>query len=317
MRSLLLCLCICACRPSGGSTTRGQRGVASFAYRATPGCQDGCDLERNFLAADGAHQLLSVSGATFASVASSAPGVATFSLVPDGVEAVTALPGDTDLQLLDAGGGEVDRVTVHVAAVATFDFDRGWTGDGPILVAGVPITIAPITKRDAGVRILLGANAIRFTASGTLSSLGPTPPLDPAAPASILETLIVQGTAGQGALHAENGTQMLDLPFTVVALDDLTKLGAVVTGSYLGSGGGSVDSPVQWTASTAAGPVYGASCAWSVSDPSVLIDVVEPPTHLALAATGSLVFKMTKPGSFNAICTLGRLTVTVPLKRDS
>ena len=41
-----LFLLLCACH-SSGNWTKGQKGVASFAYRASPGCEDGCDLERN------------------------------------------------------------------------------------------------------------------------------------------------------------------------------------------------------------------------------------------------------------------------------
>jgi hypothetical protein len=316
MRSLLAVLACTACH-SSGTWTKGQRGVASFAYRASPGCEDGCDLETHAIAGDGAHQIVAFSGATFASLGSSAQQVASFMKNGDNIEVVTAAPGDADLMLLDAGGTEIDRVTVHVAAVAQFDFMTGWAGSGPVVLEGIPITTAPITKRDSGVRILLGASAVHFSVSGTLTSLGAPPPTDPAAPPTILESLVVQGTAGSGAIHAANGSQTLDLPVTVVTVNDLNKLVAGVQGSYLGSGGGTVDSNVTWQVSSAGGLVYGASCTWTVSDPSVLMDNMQPANQLDREATGFLVFKMSKPGTFMATCKVGSLSVSVPLKRDS
>jgi hypothetical protein len=311
-----LTLLLCACS-SSGFWTKGQKGVASFAYRASPGCEDGCDLERNYVAADGAHQLLAVSGATFASVTSSAPNIASFAVASGDVMETTGMAGDADLTLLDAGGAVVDRVTVHVASVATLDFTHGWVGNGPIILEGVPITLAPVTKHDSLVRVLLGTDGVHFTVSGTLTSLGAPPPSDPNAPGNIIESLVVQGTRGSGDVVGANGGQSFDLPFTVVQVADLTDLKAFASLPYLGQGGATVDTPVSWTAATAAGLVYGTSCAWTVSDPSVLIVPVQSPTRLDLAPTGQVTFRMSKPGDFTATCTLGRIVVTIPLHRDS
>jgi hypothetical protein len=311
-----LTLLLCACS-SSGSWTKGQKGVASFAYRASPGCEDGCDLERSYVAGDGAHQLVAVSGATFASVTSSAPTVATFAVASGGVMATTGMAGDADLSLLDAGGALVDRVTVHVAAVATLDFTRGWMGNGPIVLEGVAVTLAPVTKHDSLVRVLLGTDGVHFTVSGSLTSLGAPPPSDPNAPGNVIESLVVQGTRGTGDVVGANGGQSFDLPFTVVQVADLTDLKAYASLPYLGQGGATVDIPVSWTAATAAGLVYGTNCAWTVSDPSVLIDPVQSPTQLDLDPAGRVTFRLSKPGDFTATCTLGRIVITVPLHRDN
>ena len=159
-------------------------------------------------------------------------------------------------------------------------------------------------------------DAVRFSTSGTLTSLGP-PPSDPAAPGNIIESVVVQGTAGTAGLNAVNGSQSFDLPVAVVPLNGLSMLTAEVHGTYLGAGGGTVDSPVTWNVFSPTGQVFGATCAWSVSDSSVLIDNLQPANKLDLPPTGSVTFKMSRPGMFTATCTIGGLMVQIPLKRDS
>jgi hypothetical protein len=314
MRSLMLIVLCGACSQSG-KTTLGKNGRASFAFRATPGCEDGCDLESNAVAADGAHQILAVTGADFATADSSAPAIATFSKTSNGVEAVTGMPGDAELILRDAANAEIDRVTVHVVAAATLEFTRGWQGAGPIILENLPITIAPVTKRDGSIRILLGTGAVHFTLTGPLMSLGVPPPNYPEAPGSVIESLLIQGTAGSANLHGQNGAQSFDLPVTVAALADLNKISGSISSAFLGEAA-IVEAVVQYTVSTPAGAVFGPKCAWSVSDPSVRIKSELPNDRLDHSPSGATTFTFAKSGQFTATCTVGRLMLPVTLKYD-
>ncbi len=269
------------------------------------------------MAAEGAQQIISVNGPAFVQVSSSDSTIATFTKMDSNVAAVTAAAGDADLILADGSGTEIDRVTVHVAAVGQLDFQQGWSGSSPLILENVPITIAPITKRDAGARILLGSGAVHFVVSGNLMSLGPTPPVSASAPQSVIESLVIEGAAGAGDLTATNGTATFDMPVTVVSLTDISKLEAESVGSVLGSGGASVDTGVSVTASTDSGAVYGAACAWAVSDSTVEVVITDTTDQLDRPAVGGVTFKMTKQGSFTATCTLGRLSTIIQLKRDS
>jgi hypothetical protein len=301
---------------SSGTSTRGQHGRDSFAYLATPGCEDGCNLQDFSVAADGAQQLMQVTGASFAAVSSSADAIASFSLSGQNVLMTTAMSGDADLVLGDGAGSEVDRVTVHVADVAELEYTRGWSGNGPIVLENVPITFGPVTKLDAGNRTLLGAQAVHFQVSGTLSALGAPSPA-PNAPPTILESIIVSAAAGSGDLTGKNGSQSFDIPMTAVTLNDLTMLTATVGESVLGSGGATIDTPVAVNAATPAGSVYGPTCSWAVSDPSVEVVITSNADQLQGPPTSGATFKLTKDGTFTATCSIGRLTAVVPLKRDN
>jgi hypothetical protein len=310
VRSLILFTLVFGCS-SSSSFTKGKKGRANFAYRATPGCEDGCDLDRNAVVSDGATQLLLVTGDAFTQVSSSAPAIASFMKTADGVVATTGMAGDVDLILQDAAGGEVDRVTLHIVAASKLLYTAGWQGAGPIVVENVPITMAPVTKKDADLHILFGHGAVRFTATGMNATPAASMPND------ILESIVVQGAAGSANLNLANGAVSVDIPFQIVSVNDLTKLDAAVTGTVLGPTGTTVDSPVEWTVSTPAGQVYGASCAWSVSDPSVQIVVTGTSDQLDQSPSGNATFKMSRAGTFTATCTVGKLTAMLPLKRDS
>jgi hypothetical protein len=312
---LLVAACSSACS-SSGTSTRGQHGRDSFAYLATPGCEDGCNLQQFAVAADDAQQEMQVSGAAFAGVSSSADSIASFTLSGGQVSMTTAMSGDADLILSDGAGTEVDRVTVHVVDVAELEFTKGWSGSGPLVLESVPITFGPVTKLDAGNRTLLGAQAVHFQASGTVSLMGAPSPA-PNAPPTILESMIFQAAAGTGDLTGQNGSQSFDIAVTAVTLNDLSMLTATVGESVLGSGGATIDTPVAVNAATPAGNVYGPTCSWAVSDPSVEVVVTGNADELQGPATSGATFKLTKDGTFTATCSIGRLTAVVPLKRDN
>jgi hypothetical protein len=300
-----------------GTSTRGKDGHASFAFVALPGCASGCNLEDSSVASDGAEQLILVrleGGRSYASTMSSAPQVATFT-GPDGngdVVARTAQPGDADLVLLDGAGGEVDRVTVHVAATAFLYFDNGWTGGGPVILAGATICGVEVEKHDAARRLLLGAGAVRFTVDGTLTSLGPPPA--PPGPVSVVESVRFSGQRGQGTLTGQSAEARLAVPVTVVALNDLSGLHAMLKATALGPNG-TADAFVETSVSAGAPLVYGTDCAWTVSDPSVQILPQVTADHLALPPAADVTFRMTKSGQFSATCTVGPLNVTMPFSR--
>jgi hypothetical protein len=303
---------------SAGNSTRGKDGRASFAFVAVPGCAGGCNLEDSSVASDGAEQLIRVQldgGRRYASTMSSASQVATF-VGPDpngNAVAHTAQPGDADLVLLDGAGAEVDRVTVHVAATAFLYFDSGWMGAGPVVLSSTPVTGVEVEKHDAARRLLLGTGAVRFTVDGTLTLLGPTPPSP--GPASIVESTRFSGQPGQGTLVGQSAQARLSVPVTVLALSQLSELQGTLGSTMLGPNE-TFDAIVETTVSAGTALVYGTSCVWTVSDPSVQILPQAAPDRLSRPPAGDVIFRMTKSGQFSATCTVGPLTVTVPFSRN-
>ncbi len=64
----------------------------------------------------------------------------------------------------------------------------------------------------------------------------------------------------------------------------------------------------------AQGPVYGANCDWTTSDPSVTV-TDHTPDHFDSAPTTTTEFTLAKRGAFTATCTIGSASATVPLER--
>jgi hypothetical protein len=312
-----LALCVCAGCSGAGTSTRGKDQHASFAFLAQPGCTDGCNLEDSSVASDGATQLILVNldgGRSYASTMSSAPQVATFT-GPDGngnVVVQTAQPGDADLVLLDGAGVEVDRVTVHVAAAAFLYFDSGWAGANPVVLAGTPIYGVDVEKHDAARRLLLGTGAVHFSVDGTLTLLGP--PAPSSGPVSVIETVRFSGQPGLGTLAATSAEASLSVPVTVLGISVLSGLHATLTATMLGPND-TVDALVETNVTAGADLVYGTTCVWTVSDPSVQILPQATPDHLSRPPNDDVIFRMTKAGKFSATCTVGPLTVTIPFSR--
>jgi hypothetical protein len=316
MRLLTLVGCVAVCGCAGGTSSRGQNGHSSFAYLALPGCADGCTLERFRLAAGGARQTIRVTvdaGWVLAGVSSSAPDVATFTLDGTSVHVTTGMPGSVNLELLDPAGTTFDRTTIGVNEVSKLDSTVGWSGAGPQVLAGVRVTSGEISKLDLENRVLLGAGAVQFTLGGGLAAAAQ--PMLPTAPENAIETLDFVGTTS-GTLDASLRSAHLGYPVGVVAATDLTQVHLHQTALMIGEGG-VPEAYVESTLSTDVGPVHGASCGWSLPDPSVQIRSDQPATHLGEPPTNVTIFRLTSVGTFTVSCSIGRINVGLPITRPN
>ncbi len=285
--------------------SEGQLGHASFAWQE---CLFGCSVTDNPMAAAGAQADIAVSlanGYSFNQLRSSNPAVASFSLGGSNgldVSAVSAAPGQTQLQLLDSAGKLVDQVTVTVTATAKLAVTQGWTGAAPLVLEGSTQTFH-VTTEDANDHTLIGTGAVSFAI---------TDPLQHESQLVFGDTYAFSGHAGSGTITASTPSTTRVQPVTVVPLTALTGLSATVLPNTTDSGG--VHGNVDVVADSATGAVYGAHCGWTVDDPSVVMQS-ESTTTLESPAKSTTLFLLNQPGTFSATCAIGAVSTTVTLHR--
>lgn len=288
-----------------GARSEGQLGRASFAWQE---CLGGCSVTDNPMAAGGARAEISVSlasGYSFTQLRSSNPSVATFSLGgANGLDivAVSAAPGQTQLQLVDAAGKTVDQVTVTVTATAKLAMTQGWSGAAPLVLEG-STQLFHVTTVDANEHTLVGTGAVTFELAD---------PLQHADGLVLGDAIAFSGHAGAGTLTARTATATRTQPITVVPLAALTGLtGSVGANSSDASG---VYANVDVVADSSAGAVYGASCGWTVDDASVVVQS-QSVASLEAPAKSSTRLLLRSPGTFHATCAIGAVSTTVQLHR--
>jgi hypothetical protein len=296
MRTLVLSVLVAglpACWAAGGSGGGGA--TAKFAFA---NCSGDCGLDNHPLAAGGARTLIHVSGAGYTDVRSTNPAVATFAPSNADIAATSGTPGQTSLQLLDAGGGVVATATVTVVPTVELRVNHGWTGSAPLVLAG-STQVFHVTTVGADGNVTRGDGAVAFTIGGTLA-----PAVAPLSGDSIAFT----GTPGDGSIRADCPDATVAQPITVVAAADLTGLDANV-----------IPQPndtaiVSIVPQSAGGGVYAGPCAWQTSDPSVtLASEVGPSLDLG---PGTLsFFNLNRAGTYTATCTLAGKTAMVTLQR--
>jgi hypothetical protein len=289
------------------SRTGGQLGHASFSYEE---CLFGCATSDSSLAAGGARAVIDVSlasGYSFAAVRSTSPAVATFTIgggSGTAIDVLSGAPGTTQLQLVDANGRIVDQTAINVAPTATLKFTRGWSGPVPLVLAGTP-QFFHVTTTDGGGHTTIGTGSVAFTLAGTLM---PTASFELGG-----DSFGFAGTPGSGSVIAttqSGATARLDV--NVLPADSPTSLTANNHGTTVDSSGSFAT--VDVTANSAAGPVYGAQCTWTTSDPSVTVRS-QTAASLEHAPVATTQLNLGKPGSFIATCTIGGNMVAVPVKR--
>ncbi|MFT3695628.1 MAG: pilus assembly protein N-terminal domain-containing protein [Kofleriaceae bacterium] len=203
--------------------------------------------------------------------------------------------GETDLILLDANGGEIDRWTVHVVPTDTLrsDADLGT----PLVFPGGPV-VWHLTTFTAG-QGTIGTGAVSFTLTGVEAG-------------SLDE---VDDFGGDEVLfHGATGSVDATAPYTaaahldVVAVDPaaLTQISpsAVVIDGTGGTGLFS-DTSVAITVKANGVPVYGANCTWS----NLKGLSVGTPQFGGLG--GDSAFEYTfdgPPATYMPICTVGPLS---------
>ncbi len=290
-----------------GCMTRseGQLGHASFAWQE---CLGGCGVADNPMAAGGAHAEITValaSGYGFSQLRSSNPSVATFSLQGGNgldIDVVSGAPGQTQLQLLDAGGKLVDQVAVTVTATAKLAITQGWMGAAPLVLEGSLQTFH-VTTEDASSHTLVGTGAVSFDLPAPLAR----------ADAIVFgDSVAFTGHAGAASIAARTPTTTLTQPITVVPASAIANIAAVVKPNTSDANG--VYANVDVTANAAAGAVYGATCTWSVSDASVVVQS-QAAASLESPAIASTRLLLKSPGTFGATCTIGAVSTSVQLHR--
>jgi hypothetical protein len=288
-----------------GTRSEGQLGHASFAWQE---CLFGCSVTDNPVAAGGARASISISlanGYSFQQIRSSNPAAATFALAGSSglrVDVVSGTPGQAQLELIDAHGKLVDQVTVTVTATAKLAQQQGWAGTAPLVLEG-SAQVFHVTTKDANNHTLIGTGAVSFTLT------------DPLAKNDALvfgDALGFTGQAGSGTVTARTDAVSLVQPITVVPLAALTGVDATVQANTTDNTG--VYANVDAVAKSAAGPVYGAQCDWTISDPSVVLQL-QTASSLESAPKASTRFQLKSAGSFSATCAIGSVSTTVQLHR--
>jgi hypothetical protein len=303
-----------ACDPFAGGDNEHPTPVTGKLF--FPSCTDEtCEPDDWNLAAGGAHTTI-VANVPFASVASSNPSVATFSVF-DGnleIEAYTGSPGSTQLDALDETGQVVASATVVVEATASLQLGGGPNSiPNPALVLeGAPQLFHVVTK-DADGRSTRGDGSVAFQLTGTLSNA--VLPIDG-------DEVGFVGTPGAGNITATCPNASITEAITVVPAAAITSLQTGYTtgigslgpnvSSFTAAGDGTVS--VVVTATSANGEVYAGPCAWTTSDPSVTL-TTQLASSLDLDPNTISVFEINRAGSFTATCTLAGLSATVTLNR--
>jgi hypothetical protein len=289
-----------------GGKSEGQLGHASFAWEE---CLFGCSVTDNPMAAGGAHAEISVSlanGYSFTQVRSSNSAVATVALGGSNglnLAVASASPGQTQVQLLDAGGKLVDQVTVTVTQTAKLAVTQGWSGAAPLVLEGSTQTFH-VTTVDANNHTLIGTGSVAFAMTDPLQHVD----------AAIVfgDSYAFSGHAGSGTITASAPATSVVLPVTVVPLTALTGLSATVLANTMDANG--VYANVDVVAHTATGDVYGAPCGWTPNDASVTMQS-QGTTSLEAPAKATTKLKLALPGTYSATCAIGAVSTTVTLQR--
>jgi hypothetical protein len=261
------------------------------------------------MAAGGANATISVAlanGYSFSQVRSSNASVAQFAVGGGAgglsVSAISGAAGTTQLQLIDYNGKLTDQVTVTVNTTAKLTTTKGWTGAAPLVLEG-STQIFHVTTVDAQGNTLLGTGSVAFDVAA---------PLEKAAAITFGDEQGFTGHAGAGAITASAPATSVSQPITIVPLSALTNLAATVQANTTDSSGTYAN--VDVVANSAAGTVYGASCGWTISDPSVTVNS-QVAASLESPARASTKLLLGKPGTFSATCVIGAVWTTVTLHR--
>jgi hypothetical protein len=289
------------------ANTGGQLGHAQFSYEE---CLFGCTIAGNSMAAGGALATIKAqlaSGYTFSQVKSSNPSAAQFTIGSSdlgggyNIGVQSGSPGSTELQLLDPNNKLVDQVTVTVAAVAKLGVTQGWSGAGPLVLENTTEAFHVVTQDQNG-NTLIGTGSVAFDVSGVLHKVS----------AGGGDSQGFAGSPGSGGVVAHTSTSSANLAVTVVPLTALGSLTNTVKPNTVS--GNITYGNVDVVANSASGAVYGGSCQWTTSDPSVTVSSQTSAT-LESAPKSSTSFVLGLPGTYTATCTVGAVSTSVSLHR--
>jgi hypothetical protein len=295
----------------GDCGPRGQRGAAgnvifSFVHSVTPIvplASEGTMVD--LLAEARSSGGCGSSSAPYAQVVSTHPEVVTVTH-DSGSEVthlVTGMPGTSDIQLLTADGQVVDSLTLEVVPIANLRFE---TPMQPVRVlTGAPFTVT-VSMVDARQRIIGGGfGRVQVVATAPLS----TTHQDTFTGVEISGSIAGSGT---GSITATSGGLQSSLGVSAAALADITSI-APETGDLAPMYHAPDQSEILWLIpSSAAGPVYGPTCTWTIPS-GVKLESNIAASDLTFAAHNYSYFKLPAENDFPVTCTIGTATVTVTL----
>jgi len=304
--------------------TRGELGKALFSYdRGAFGCLGLCPSADDSMAAS-SRVIIYVTNADdlgdFA-VSSTDESVATFTRGSTatvngkkwiGVSAVSLAAGDAKLSLSDsAGGGEVDRLAVHVHDVAKIEVHGRAEEyrDALTVMTGGSVSMQ-MDLKDAAGHALVGHGGLSYTYQGAAS--------EPALLQVLFGEIIISIFAGTAPEYMEVTTQgpgtgtitasspagaSLDIPVKVIDGDAVTSV------SLEGSGNTPVigeDYFVNASAMAGAEMVHDPQCVWSLSD-------VVGPVTIKNAGRNFAALQATAAGSATLNCAIGSQARSMPV----
>lgn len=245
------------------------------------------------------------SSAPYAQVVSTHPEVVTVTQYSGSevTHLTTGMPGTTDIQLLTADGQVVDSLTLEVVPIANLRFE---TPMQPVrLLTGAPFTV-DVSLVDARQRVIGGGfGRVQVVATAPLS----TTYLD------MFTGIEISGSIagpGAGSITATSGGLQSSLGVSAAALSDITSI-APETGDLAPMYTAPDQSEIIYLIpSSAAGPVYGPTCTWTIPS-GVELGSNSAAYNLTFPAHNYSYFKLTAKGHFPVTCTIGTATVTVTL----
>ena len=245
------------------------------------------------------------SHASYQTIRSTHPEVATLTAIPNGVHIKTGTAGTTDLQLLDEQGQIVDTTPIVVSEI--FRYDLPYNGDA-VIVENVPMWVFYNTY-DGNKTSLMDSGATQTTVSGSITMLPSDPPA--CSPAKLV------GSVGMGTLRISNGSILGGMGVEVV---NINKVASIALQANKPSDRGRVS--VYATAKLADGrSVSGVDCQWTANDPAVTLPKANTsprvvyfdgrgPTYVPLIAGE---FQLSQHGAFVVSCTVGAISANATI----
>jgi hypothetical protein len=185
--------------------------------------------------------------------------------------------------------------------VAKLGFTQGWNGAAPLVLENTTEAFH-VTTQDQHGNTLIGTGAVAFDVAGVLHKVS----------AGGGDSQGFAGAAGSGSVVAHTATSTATLAVTVVPL---TAIGGVTGTVRPNTVSGNVTyGNVDVVANNATGSVYGPSCSWTTSDPSVTV-YSQSAASLEQPAKSSTQFVLGLPGTYTATCTVGAVSTSVSLQR--
>lgn len=316
-RRALAALAVIAAAGCGGGPTKGELGKALFSYdKGVFGCLVVCPSATEPMAANSQviiHVINAEELAPVLTVSSADASIATFTHLGTSevngktwvnVSAVSMAAGDTRLSLVDAaGGGEVDRLPLHIRDVKKIEInDRANEFQTALTIMTGGSASLRMILRDGSNQELVGHGGLNYTYQGAASE----PALLQVLFGDLITSLLV-GTVpeymevatsgrGTGTITASSAAgASLDIPVRVIDGDEVTSVTVDGEESVAAAG-----EPYFVSAQAMAGAekVHSPECFWTLSE-------VVGPVTISSAGRNSATLESSTPGSATVTCTIG------------